>query len=421
MANYELRIETSNFKKALDVLSTVVNKKVALPILACTCIRYNREKKLFTMTASNTEQWIEIECTKPDGQGEKGRRPWMFLDKDERQTPFDAVCFNVEDFREAFSTLASMPCLCYLTLNEDGGSLTVNHNKGRFVLPVHTAIDFPPVPAVVERDGEQREGVSPVVKFSRATAELLPAIAAARCCAAADELRPVMNTVCLDAFQDHLIVVASDGHSLYRRSFDTGMGWLKYGLFPVDQSAKLLIPTQALSPLMKSMATAETFTLTADTQRIRIESGDGEMSVTTRSMEGRFPNYDSVIPKQPPHTLVVDRAELAATLRRISIFSSEASNLAILRRDDDRILLQANDDSYGRSADEQVTIINPDCTLEQGFQIGFKISTMLSLLGCIQTDNVSLRITDPGLAMLLKEDQQISALTLLVMPMLVNT
>ena len=51
MANYELRIETSEMKKALDVLSSVVNKKNSLPIMACACIRYDRSRKLFTMTA----------------------------------------------------------------------------------------------------------------------------------------------------------------------------------------------------------------------------------------------------------------------------------------------------------------------------------------------------------------------------------
>lgn len=421
MANYELRIETKDFKKALDVLSTVINRKNALPIMACARISYNREKKLFTMTGGNTEQWLAIDCWRPEEQADNGVRPWLFLDKDDRQAPFDGVCINVEAFREAFATLPTMPCTCYLKLDEKGGSLTLTHSKGQFTLPVESAVDYPPVPEVVEKGGEQRQGVSPLVKFSIETLRLLPIIDAARCCAAADELRPVMNTVCLDAFHDHLIVVASDGHSLYRQNIDTGMGWLRYGEFAVTASAKVLIPTPSLSPLVKAFATEQSLTLTADTQRICIENGSGSVRLTSVCMDGNYPAYDSVIPKDNQHRLVIDRAELSATLRRISIFSAEASNLAVLRRDDEQVVINASDDIDGRNADEKVTIINSgDATLPNGTQIGFKIATMQKLLQCIGSDNVVLEIGTPDRAVLLKEDEKVSSLTLLLMPMLVN-
>lgn len=421
MANYELRIETADFKKSLDILGTVINKKNALPILADVCVRYDRERKLFTMTAGNTEQYIEIECWRNDEQADKGVRPWLFLDKDDRQAPFEAVCFNVEAFREAFGQLPSMPSACFLTLNDGGGSLTVTHNKGRFTLPVESALDYPPVPKVVEKGGEMREGVNPVVKFSMETQCLLPIVGAARVCVANDELRPVMNAVCLDAFHDHLIIVASDGHSLYRQNLDTGMGWLRYGEFGATESAKVLLPSQSLSPLMKALGASQSFTLTADTQRIRIENASGSVRLTSVCIEGRYPNYESVIPKDNQHRLVLDRAELSATLRRISLFSNESSNMCILNRRDEHVSLNASDADFGRQADEQVAIINPDSTLADGTQIGFKISTMQKLLGCIGSDNVVLEIGTPDRAMLLKEDERVSSKTLLIMPMLVNS
>ena len=68
-----------------------------------------------------------------------------------------------------------------------------------------------------------------------------------------------------------------------------------------------------------------------------------------------------------------------------------------------------------------MSIINSaDCQLAEGFQIGFKISTMLQLLGCISTDNVALELSDPSRAVLLKEDDRVSGLTLLQMSMIVN-
>ena len=421
MANYELRIDTQELKKALDVLSTVVNKKNALPILADACVRFDRQRKLFSIEATNTEQHLRLECWTPDEKAPQGERPWMFLDGDSKEQPLDAFCINVQSFREAFATLPATPATCYLKMQDGGGSIRVCYGKGECTLPVELATEFPTMPQVVTKDGEQREGVSPVVRFSMETARLLPTIAAARCCAANDELRPVMNTVVIDAFHDRMVIVASDGHSLYRQNVDTGMGWLKYGEFGATDSAKLLIPTQALTPLMKALGQAESFTVTADTQRISFETTDGIVRLTTVCIEGRYPNYESVIPNDLPHRVTVDRQELQATLNRITIFSEAASNLAIMQReDDDHLVLTAADDTFGRKATEQVAIINPDTTLPERTPIGFKIATMTKLLQCITTDNVVLEAGTPDRAMLLREDTTVSGLTLLLMPMLVN-
>lgn len=424
MANYELRIETSEMKKALDVLSTVVNKKNSMPILGCACIRYHRDRKLFTITAGNSEQWLTMECWKKDEKAERGYREWIFLDKDSKEQPLDAFCITVEAFREAFSMLPSLPAQCYLKIDENGGSLRVNHSKGEFTMPINecgAADQYPEVPAVVEKGGELQNGITPVVKFSIKSNEILPVISAARVCAANDELRPVMNTVCVDCFHDRMVIVSSDGHSLFKKSIDTGMGWMRYGEFPVDQSAKVLIPKQALTPLVKALEQSEDIMLTADTQRISVQSGDGGIRLTTVCIDGKYPNYESVIPKDNHHQLLIDRQEMNTTLRRISLFSAEGSNLAILRKDDEHVILNASDEGYGRNANEQVSIVNNESTtLPDGFEIGFKIATMQQLLGCISTDNVLLELGEPNKAMLVKEDAKVSSVTLLIMPMLVQ-
>lgn len=416
MRNYELRIDTSEMKKALDMLSTVVNKKNALPILSCACIKYDRQRKFFTMTACNTEQFLYIECWKRDEQ--QGQKLWMFLDKEDKE-PLDSFCINVDDYKEAFS-LPAMPAQCVLSINGDGhgGSLRVNYGKGEFTLPVESGEQYPSVPSVAEKDGEKKDGSIPLIKFSIETQRLLPIIGTARICSANDELRPVLNTVCLDCHHDHAVVFASNGHSFYKHVIDTGTGWLRYGEFPAIESAKLLIPTQAISPMMKTLGSSDSLTLTADNQRIRIETTDGVV-FTTVCVDGKCPNYDSVIPKNSPHRLILDRQEFQATLRRVSIFSAEASNMAILKRDDDHVVISASDEGFGRNVDEKVAILN-ECTLDNGFQLGFKISLMQQLMGCITTDNAIFDLIDASKAIIIKEDSQSSNLTLLIMPMLVN-
>ena len=420
---YELRIETSEFKKALDVLSTVINKKNALPILADALLKYDRERKAFAMTAYNGEQWLTLPCYAVNPTEDEDEPdeilPWLFLDKDDRSAPFDAVCLNVAYFREAFGTLPTLPVTCYLSLADEGGSMRVCYGKGEFTLPVESALEYPTMISVVEKGGEQREGVSPLVKFAIETDRLLPAIVAARVCSGNSELRPVMNTVCVDCFHDHAVVVATDGHSLYRQMIDTGMGWLRYGEFGATESAKLLVPTSSMAALTKAFLQSESITVTADSQRICFDNGRG-LVLTAQTPDGSYPNYESVIPKETPHRLTLDRQELAATLRRVSLFAEEGSNMCILCREGDGLVVTAADTAMGRNANEQVGIINTDTSLPQGFRIGFRIAVLQQLLGCIASENVTLDLLESNRPMLMKEDKQASSLTLLLMPMLIN-
>lgn len=424
MANYELRIETSEMRKALDVLATVTPRKSMLPILSDACVRYDRERKLFTMEASNTEQFMVIECWKADEKADGGRRAWMFHDShgkgDDKTQPLTAFCIDVALFREAFD-IPSMPATCYLELNDDGsGTVRVTYGKGEFTLPVQSAAEFPVIPQVVEKDGEHSGTISPVVKFSMETSKILPDILSSRVCSANDELRPVLNTVCVDCFHDHAIVVASDGHSLFRKGIDTGMGWLRYGEFPADSNMKVLIPKEALAPLQKALGSSDSITLTADTMRICIESADGIIKLITRAVDGNYPNYESVIPRDQKFSLLIDRQDLRVTLRRMSLFSEEASNMCILRYEDEILSLLATDNGRGRNSSEQVTVVSSEGDTPEKFEIGCKISTLTQLLDCIGTDNLMVNLSEPNQPIILKEDAQLSSLTLLVMPMLVQ-
>lgn len=424
MTNYELRIETSEMKKALDALSTVIFRKSALPILADALVRYDRERKVFTMTASNGEQFLTLECWRPDENAEKGMRHWLFLDRDDKSLPLDSFCINVNTFREAFAMLPTLPALCYLQMNEAGGSMRVVYGNGEFTLPVNEdgqPEDYPPTPLVVERDGELREGCLPMARMTAEASCLLQQILSASTCAGNSETRPVMNTVCLDLFADYIVIVATDGHSLYRIRLDTGTGYLDYADFSGEGHVQILVPTAALQPLAKAFTQAQKVTLAADNHNVRIVSDNGNASLTSRTIDGKYPNYESVIPRDNPYRLKADKMELQAALRRISLFSVEASNLGILYRSDEKLILKASDDGRGRKGEEGVTIINADeCSMPENQQHGCKISVLQKMLGCVATENVIVELSDPTRAIILREDATSSGLTILIMPMLVE-
>ena len=156
----------------------------------------------------------------------------------------------------------------------------------------------------------------------------------------------------------------------------------------------------------------------ADTERMVFRSQG--VVLVTRCLEGKYPNYDSVIPVDSPHRVVVSREALRLALRRLNLFASTASNMAVMRRDGERFVIEASDTEFSGSGSEQVSIHEGDAFLPDDFKIGFKISNSLTLLDAIPTENVVLFFSDAGRAFLYKPEDVKSARLLMQMPMIIN-
>lgn len=429
MSKILVRIETSEMKKALAMAGTVINSKNSLPILGDIVLRYNKEQNLFTLLSGNSEQFLSIDCATTDKDG--NRQPWMIMIDPDRRDPFTQVAISHSTLREAIATLPAMPVTA--TIDTEKNLLKVNYQKGEFSLPVESADEYPALPAVAvpaenaaegsvsdgSVAGAAASGATPLVRLTMQGDELVQHIIRASICVASDELRPQMGCVCADLFHDKAVFVSSDGHSLYRRHIEPGVGYLDYGKFAADQSATVLIVPQVLTPLKNAFAGAKSVTMTADTQRIEFAT-DG-IRLVSRTIDSRYPNYNSVIPQNNPHLLVIGRAELSSALRRVQVFANESSNMVVFYRDGSQLHLSASDYDFSRQADEQVAIVNDgDTTFPENLRFGCKISTMLTLLSAITTDDVRLRLADPSRAFLLSPDDDKAGLLLLQMPMLVK-
>ena len=422
MSKILVRIETSEMKKALAMAGTVINSKNSLPILGDVVLKYSKEQSLFTLLSGNSEQFLSIDCATTDKEG--NRQPWIIMIEPDRRDPFTQVAISHSTLREAIATLPAMPVTA--TIDTEKNLLKVNYQKGEFSLPVESAAEYPALPAVAmpaenaaEGAGASPSGATPLVRLTMQGDELVQHIIRASICVASDELRPQMGCVCADLFHDKAVFVSSDGHSLYRRHIEPGVGYLDYGKFAADQSATVLIVPQVLTPLKNAFAGAKSVTMTADTHRVEFAT-DG-IRLISRTIDSRYPNYNSVIPQNNPHLLVIGRAELSSALRRVQVFANESSNMVIFYRDGSQLHLSASDYDFSRQADEQVAIVNSgDTTFPENLRFGCKISTMLTLLSAITTDDVRLRLADPSRAILLSPDDDKAGLLLLQMPMLVN-
>ena len=120
MSKVLVRIETSEMKKALDVCGSVIQSKNALPILGDIVLRYQKEQNLFQMLASNSEQFICLDCAAPDKEG--NRQPWLLMIEQDRKEPFADVAIPHAALREAIATLPIVPstrasCFCSIVTN----------------------------------------------------------------------------------------------------------------------------------------------------------------------------------------------------------------------------------------------------------------------------------------------------------------
>ena len=159
-----------------------------------------------------------------------------------------------------------------------------------------------------------------------------------------DELRPVMNGVYFDFHTDDLTFVASDGHKLVR---------LRNLSVQSEERASFILPKKPATLLKNLLAKEEgLIRLQFDDNNAYVRCANCEM--VCRLIEGRYPNYNSVIPKENPFQVTIDRMFLLNALKRVSVFSNQSSSLIKLHLEDNLLTVSAQDIDFSTSAEERI-------------------------------------------------------------------
>ena len=226
---------------------------------------------------------------------------------------------------------------------------------------------------------------------------------------ASDVLRPVMNCILIEMNEDNFTFVASDAHKLVRyKRFDAKS---ETGQFTLILPKKPAIMLKNILP--------------KDESELRFSFNDkmacfifGDYKMTSTLVEGRFPNYNSVIPKDNPKKVIIDKKELNDALRRVSVMANQASNLVKFEITDGKIVVSAQDVDYSMSGHEALT-----CQYEgEEIAIGLKSPFVLEILSNIETANIVLEMsvpTRPSLFLPFESEDSNGDLLMLLMPMMV--
>lgn len=232
-----------------------------------------------------------------------------------------------------------------------------------------------------------------------------------------DELRSQLSSLCVDIADDRSEVVfaATNGHTLAKivHSNDPQKGGSDF--FRSGEPRKTLIHRNYFRTL-SVFDGCEEISIENDGNTIRFSSGDIEL--ICKHMEGKYPNYSGVIPKSNPYFVVFDKKEMTDILRRVSLFSSSASNLVKVEKNGIFINVSASNMDSALSGEDQVLISNAECP--DNFCIGLKSSAFQTCINSIPSDTIRMQLLDASHAVVLTADTPAPKVMTLVMPMLLD-
>ncbi|MCD8282290.1 MAG: DNA polymerase III subunit beta [Prevotella sp.] len=224
---------------------------------------------------------------------------------------------------------------------------------------------------------------------------------------AQDEIRPVMNGVFFDLAAEHISIVASDGHKLVRnRNF----------AIKSDTPTSFIMPKKPAN-ILKSVLGKDSgdVVIRFDSRNAEITFGEGKISC--RLIEGRYPNYNSIIPKNNPKQFTMDRKTLLSALRRVSPFAN-GTQLVRFRLEPGKLELKSEDIDFATSAQEKLA-----CSYTgEPMSIGFKGTSFSEILANLDCEEVVVQLSDPIHAGVIvptvqRENEEV---IVLIMPILLN-
>ncbi|MBQ8521654.1 MAG: DNA polymerase III subunit beta [Bacteroides sp.] len=360
----------------LQAISRVINSKNSLPILDCFLMELTDGTLSITASDNETTLTTSLEVNEHDGNGR-----------------FAVVSKTILD---ALKEIPEQP----LTFEVNTGTMEigVKYQNGKYNLMGQNADEYPQAPALGSNAVHVTIG-APVV---------LAGINRSLFATADDELRPVMNGIYFDITTEDITFVASDGHKLVRNKTYSAHG---------DEKAAFILPKKPAT-MLKNLLPKEQGDVQIDFDDRNAVFTMENYNMTCRLIEGRYPNYNSVIPQGNPHKATIDRQMFISALRRVSVFSSAASSLIKLRLGTNQIQISAQDIDFSTSAEE--TFI---CQYEGNpMNIGFKSTFLIDILNNMSSQEVILELNDPSRAGVVVpvEQEENEDLLMLLMPMMLN-
>ncbi len=360
----------------LQSVSRVISPKNTLPILDN--FLFNLDGKTLEITASDLETTM-VTSMNLQNTSDSGiiSVPARILTDTLKEFPEQPLTFDI---------------------NTDTLAIVISSENGQFTIIGQNGSDFPQLPAIKD---DKKSNL-------KIAADLLEGgITSTLFATADDELRPVMNGIFIEISPEELIFVASDAHKLVR---------CKHKEVATDINASFILPKKPAS-LLKNLLTREKGDVLVEVDDKNALFTLSNYKLICRLVEGNYPSYNSVIPTDNQNKMIIDRLKFLNTLKRVSVFSNQASNLVKLHLTGNQITISAQDIDFSISAYERLS-----CQYEgDEMDIGFKSVFLIEILNNLQSSDIVMELSDPsraGLFLPLEKDDE--DVLMLLMPMMIN-
>ena len=369
-------VSSNSLLKQLQAISGVLNSNNSLPILDN--FLFEIDKNQLKISASDLETTMNT-----------------IIAIESKDTGSIAVPAKL--LLDTLKTFADQP----LTFNIDDKKLGIEivSDYGKYKLTGHNGDEFPKLPNIESASTLNIDAsvlASAINKTIFATGN--------------DELRPVMSGVFCQLSTNDITFVATDAHKLvrYRRTDAKAQG-----------AASFILPKKPLN-LLKN-------TLPSISGNVKIEYNNANAffsfentNLICRLIDGKYPNYEAVIPKENPNKLTVDRVSFLSSIKRVSIFSNKTTHQVRLKITGSELSISAEDLDFANEASERLT-----CQYAgEDMEIGFNSKFIAEMLSNMNSENVNIEMSAPNRAGILLPTEKENAaedVLMLVMPVMLNS
>lgn len=369
-------VSSTALLKQLQSISGVLSTNNTLPILDN--FLFEIQNKKLTISASDLETTMvttmEVEA-KEDG----------------------SICIPAKLIVDTLKNFSELPLT--FSIDAKNFSIEISSDNGKFKLTGHNAAEFPKLPSI---EASSAVSIKPDVLSS--------AIAKTIFATGNDDLRPVMSGVFCQLSPDEFAFVATDAHKLVR---------YKRSDYKADKAASFILPKKPLN-LLKGQLGGVSGDVKIEFNQTNAMFTYDHHQLICRLIDGKYPNYEAVIPKQNPNKLTIDRGSFLSSLKRVSIFSNKATHQVRLRIAGSELSISAEDLDYSNEAIERLT-----CSYEgEDMEIGFNSKFIIEMLNNLQCSDITLEMSAPnraGIIVPADNDDDNENILMLVMPIMLNS
>ncbi|MES2135731.1 MAG: DNA polymerase III subunit beta [Pseudomonadota bacterium] len=361
-------IERATLLKSLGHVQSVVERRNTIPILSNVLMEAREDGSLRLMA---TDLDLQVDESVPANVSQAG-----------------AITVSAHTF---FDIVRKLPEGSQVELSAAEGKMQVLAGRSRFNLSTLPRDDFPVI----------AEGDLPT-KFELPAATLRQIIEKTRFAISSEETRYYLMGIFLHIVDDQMRAAATDGHRLARITVPRPDG--------AEGMPDVIIPRKAVAELYRLLEELEG-TVEISLSPTKIRFGLGSAILTSKLIDGTFPDYNRVIPTGNDKLLKLDPKSFSAGVDRVSTIASEKTRAVKISVDRDKVTLSVTSPENGVATEELAADYGSD-----GIEIGFNAKYLLDILGEIDGDTVEVHLADAAAPTLLRENDKSNALYVL-MPM----